>query len=218
MILSSLPMNEGISARSVLSILNRLMRKGEVIRKDGNYFIAGPSKQKFFATPDKQTRELYSQLVAEFPFSKICIWRTDIIIPLMHDIPNGTMTIVSIDKNATDSAIDRLENMTDKMVLADTDGKVLTRLSSGRDIIVVSSLVSQAPIDCIDGINVPTIEKILVDIISDNSLHAMAESQAYDIYMTAFERYAINRKSLLRYAGRRNRKSEVESILNEIGR
>ena len=36
------------------------------------------------------------------------------------------------------------------------------------------------------------------------------------IYAAAFDRYAVSRKTLLRYAGRRNRTETVNTILKEI--
>ena len=41
-------------------------------------------------------------------------------------------------------------------------------------------------------------------------------SEAYAIYAAAFDRYAVSRKTLLRYAGRRNRTETVNTILKEI--
>ena len=78
-------------------------------------------------------------------------------------------------------------------------------------------MVSQAPTMDIVGVTVPSLEKILVDILCDNALRAMTGSQAYEIYSATFDRFNVEKKKLLRYAGRRNRKQEVEKILKEIG-
>lgn len=111
---------------------------------------------------------------------------------------------------------DALENLTSSLILRDSEKSTLTRLAAGREIVVVTPQVSQAPVEVLDGITVPTLEKILVDILSDNALHALTGSEAYAIYSTAFDRYAVSRKTLLRYAGRRNRTDAVNTIMKEI--
>ena len=146
----------------------------------------------------------------------ISIWHTDAILSLMHDIPNISLTIVGAERLAADSVADALENLTGSLILRDSEKSTLTRLAAGRELVVVTPQVSQAPVEVSDGVTVPTLEKILVDILCDNALHALTGSEAYAIYAAAFDRYAVSRKTLLRYGGRRNRTEAVNTILKEI--
>ena len=134
----------------------------------------------------------------------------------MHDIPNFSLTIVGAERLSAGSVADTLENLTDRIVLRDSEKDILSRLAPGRNLVVVTPQVSQAPVEMEDGVFCPTLEKILVDILCDNALHALTGSEAYAIYAAALDRYAVNRKTLLRYAGRRNRAEEVKTILTEI--
>lgn len=217
-IISSSSSGECFAGKSVYVILNRLTREGKIKKEKGLYSLSSPLKPSFLAIPGEADCELFTGLKREMPFSRLCIWHTDSLIPLMHDIPNIKMTLVGAEKDAVSAAVDRLENMTDRLVLRDSDGDILSRLAPGRDLVVVSTLISQSPTVTVGDVTCPSIEKILVDILCDNALHAMTGSESYAIYATAFDRYSIGRKALLRYAGRRNRKEEVETILNEIGK
>ena len=217
-IISSLSFDGTASEKSAYAILSRLVHEGKVTKKDGHYFMAYSIKPSFSAIPDKTDCELFTRLKKEMPFSRLCIWHTDSLIPLMHDIPNIKMTLVGAEKDTVSAAIDRLENMTERLILRDSDGDILSRLAPGRNLVVVSTLISQSPTMTVGDVTCPTIEKILVDTLCDNALHAMTGSESYVIYSTAFDRFSVGRKTLLRYAGRRNRKKEVETILNEIGR
>ena len=161
---------------------------------------------------------LYKRIKERFPFSTICMWNTDSIINLMHDVPGNDIWVINAEKDILPAFMDVLENMTNRLAFYDTDKSNVERFSSSKDILVVSQLVSQAPLREDNGITYPRIEKILVDILCENSLHFLSGSQAYDIYTTAFEKYDINKKALLRYAGRRSRAEEVKTILEEIGR
>lgn len=201
---------------SSLTIVSRLVREGR-IEKDGHLLFPGSGfKPAFHIIPNEKTLNLYTGLKKALPFTQISIWHTDAILPLMHDIPNFSLTIVGAERPAADSVADALENLTSSLILRDSEKSTLTRLAAGREIVVVTPQVSQAPVEVLDGITVPTLEKILVDILSDNALHALTGSEAYAIYSTAFDRYAVSRKTLLRYAGRRNRTDAVNTIMKEI--
>lgn len=200
---------------SLLTITNRLIREGRLRKENGLLHPAGTFKPTFRIIPDEPTRSLYKALKEAFPFTEISIWRTEAILPLMHNIPNFNLTIVGAERSAADAVADALENLTDRLILRDSEKNVLSRLAPGRDLIVVTPEVSQAPHETVSGVTGPALEKILVDILCDNALHALTGSEAYAIYAAALDRYAINHKTLLRYAGRRNRTTEVETILKE---
>lgn len=200
---------------SSLTIVSRLAREGR-IRKEGSLLFPDAGfKPVFHIIPDEKSRELFTDIKTVLPFARISIWHTDAILPLMHDIPNFSLTIVSAERPMVSSVIDALENLTESIILKDSEKSLIFRFAPGRELIVVTPQVSQAPVEVSDGITVPTLEKILVDILCDNALHALTGSEAYSIYASAFNRYAISRKTLLRYAGRRNRKEEVNAILKE---
>ena len=204
------------SEKSSLNIISRLIREGRLVKEGGLLFPESGFKPFFHIVTDVKTSTLYSNLQVLLPFAHISIWHTDSIMPLMHDIPNFRLTIVGVERIATDSVVDALENITSSLILRDAEKSLLFRLSAVQELVVVTPQVSQAPVEISEGITVPTLEKILVDILSDNSLYALTGSEAYSIYAAAFDRYAVNRKTLLRYAGRRNRTEVVNAILKEI--
>ncbi len=200
---------------SFLNILNRLVREGRIRKADGLLYPADAFKPVFRTNPDDVTRKLFGSLKTSLPFTEISIWNTDAILPLMHDVPNFSLTIVGAERISAESVADALENLTDRLVLRDAEKDILSRLAPGRDLVVVTPQVSQAPVAVENGVTCPTLEKILVDILCDNALHALTGSESYAIYAAALDRYAVNRKTLLRYAGRRNRTAEVKNILKE---
>lgn len=204
------------SESSLQNILNRLIREGRIRKTDGFLYPVEAFKPIFRTNPDDAARKLFNSLKNSFPFTEISIWNTEAILPLMHDIPNFNLTIVGAERRSTGSVADALENLTDRLVLRDAEKDILSRLGPGRDLVVVTPQVSQAPVEVENGVTCPALEKILVDILCDNALHALTGSESYAIYAAAFDRYSVNRKTLLRYAGRRNRTEEVNNILKEI--
>lgn len=68
------------------------------------------------------------------------------------------------------------------------------RYITNRDLIIVRPLVKEAPLDVINGCPVPTLEKMLVDAISDKELQHLQGNELYTIYSNAFSDYAIKKQ------------------------
>lgn len=59
----------------------------------------------------------------------------------------------------------------------------------------------------------PTLEKLLVDILRDVDFFYLQRSESHRIIENAFTSYMVNQSRLFRYAGRRKVKEELSSIL-----
>ena len=62
----------------------------------------------------------------------------------------------------------------------------------------------------------PTLEKLLVDILRDPDFFFLQGSESEHIIDNAFSLYAINRNRLFRYAERRKVKEELTSIMENL--
>jgi len=83
-------------------------------------------------------------------------------------------------------------------------------------VFIVKNLVSEAPLQHISGVPMPTLEKLLVDILRDVDFFYLQDSESERIIENAFNLYAINRSRLFRYAGRRKVKEELSTILENL--
>jgi hypothetical protein len=88
------------------------------------------------------------------------------------------------------------------------------RYISTNDAIIIRQLISESPLQLVEGISTPTIEKVLVDILGDVEFSFLQGSEINYVYTTIFERHNVNKSKLLRYATRRGRKEEVEQLIN----
>ncbi len=88
------------------------------------------------------------------------------------------------------------------------------RYINTNEAIIIRPLISESPLLVVDGINTPTIEKILVDIVGDVEFSFLQGSEINYVYAAVFERHSVNKNKLLGYATRRGRKEEVEQLLN----
>lgn len=78
------------------------------------------------------------------------------------------------------------------------------------DFVLVKPMVSEAPLTEEEAMAVPTLEKQLVDRISDKEY---IDEAPKGFYQRMFEQYQVNISRLCRYAARKGKKEEVESML-----
>ena len=197
-------------------IIQNLIASGDIIRKGrGIYCLADQNRPPFHCRPDDEIKEWKESLTSSFPFVSFCFWNVRDIVPLMHDVPNLRMTVINCDKPAIRNVAEALSSLTDKLVLREPGWDMVAEFAYGRDLVIVTPLVSRAPIDLYENIPSPTLEKILVDILCEGQYHYLEGAEAVSIYGTALSDYRMNRKTLLAYASRRNRRKEVEQLLKQ---
>lgn len=83
------------------------------------------------------------------------------------------------------------------------------------DYILVKPLITESPLRNEDGINVPVLEKILVDHEADREYASLTDEDIQREFQRAFEIYRVNTSRLLRYAAR---KGEKEQTLDRVRR
>ena len=83
--------------------------------------------------------------------------------------------------------------------------------------IVIRSLISQAPLMEVEGVRIPKLEKIMVDLIADDTLFGAYQGKELKmIYKNILDAYTINYSTLRRYSQRRNKWDKVKSYLEEF--
>ena len=201
---------KNISEGSLVVLLNRMLAENKIIRVSyGKYKLNEDLKYDFLYEPSEFMLSLNRHIKEKFPFIDYCIWQPSIFASMMLHIPAVRTTLESVFMS--------LQNMESAIpVFFYFNQEDADRYITNRDMIIVRPLVKEAPIDIIDGCPVPTLEKMLVDAISDKELQHLQGNELYTIYSNAFSDYEIKMPRLLRYAARRNRKQKVEQIINTI--
>lgn len=206
--------NHAISVGSISIQLQRLVSDNQLIRPQrGIYALAKDVKRSFILIPSLRLKEIGQQIKESFPFTDFCIWSSNTISPFMHHIPNINSIYVDIEREALESVFNLLNN-NDTRVFMMPSSSDFSRYINGNEAIIIRPLISEAPLKIINELKVPTIEKILVDIIGDVEFSYLQGAELYSVYSAIFEQYDINMSKLFRYATRRNRKQEVIQILN----
>lgn len=204
-----------LSAGTVHVLLNRLVENGKLAKVGrGSFTLSKNVKTPYVYTPSEDEYELSADLKRKFPFVTSCVWKANAITPFMQHIPSMSFILVDVERMAMDAVFQHLQgSYPERMILLYPSQSDCDRYLNMDNIIVVRPLIAEAPLSSYQGINTPTIEKILVDIVSDKEFDYAGGAELFHIYNNAFESVDVNLKKLLRYASRRNRKERIEQIL-----
>ena len=133
---------------------------------------------------------------------------------MLHQ-PGRFYTLIEVDKETTQSVFYFLKEIK-KNIFLEPDTEILSLYaSSEKETIIIKSLVSEAPVQMLQGVLTTTIEKLLVDVFCDDVLFAAQHGKEMKtIFKEAFEKYTINENKMLRYANRRGKKEAFSNYLN----
>lgn len=209
---------KNISEGSLVVLLNRMIAENKIIRVSyGKYKLNEDLKHEFLYEPNEFMLSLNKHIKEKFPFIDYCIWQPSVFASMMLHVPAVRTTLVDVEREAMEFVFMSLQNVESEIpIFLNPSQEDVDRYITNRDLIIVRPLVKEAPLDVINGCPVPTLEKMLVDAISDKELQHLQGNELYTIYSNAFSDYAIKKTRLLRYAARRNRKQKVEQIINTI--
>lgn len=186
-------------------------------RSRGCYSLSESDMQKFLPEIDKSFKKVYALIESQLPYVNFIVWQTKWMNEFMRHQPGKFITIVEVEKEAKESVFNLLQNSR-QHVFASPNGAMLENyVYNSKFPIVIENLISEAPIQKIKNWQTATIEKILIDIISNVDLFSTFQGRAiYTIYEIAFTRYDINISKMKRYAKRRSKIKKLEHILSKV--
>lgn len=180
-----------------LGILKRVGR--------GKYSLG---EQKIF-TPEitSDIESIYSMVGKQFPYLEKSIWTTKWLNQWMLHIPNTHLIILEVEKEAEENVFYHLKESRKNVFLYTEEGIINKYADDDTDIVIIKNLITDSPLQNIKTVEVPTIEKIVVDLIVDTELYSAYQGRDLDsIIENAVEYYTINNDKLLRYANRRRKR------------
>jgi len=124
--------------------------------------------------------------------------------------------VVETEKDATNAIFNKLTGL-NKNVFLDPNQELFNRYVVNFDeVVIVKSLISEAPLLELDNMMIPSIEKLLVDCLIDTDLFAAQQDELDHIYQSVFQKYEVNLNKISRYARRRGQISELEKRINRL--
>ncbi len=183
----------------------------------GKFIIGNVKNYSTEITP--KLKSLYSKLNKVFPYLNICLWNTSIFNEFMVHQPGRFYILVEVEKEALQSVFYYLKEGKQSVFIEPSKDILDKYLPNEKETIIVKSIVSEAPLQKINGINTVTIEKMLVDIFCDDIIFSAQQgSEMRTIFGEAMKKYAVNENRMLRYADRRSKKESFRNYLNTISK
>jgi len=167
----------------------------------------------------KELKTIVSKLRNEFPYLTFCIWSTKWLLNFTQHLPMKYFTVVDTERDTEESVFYYLQDTRkDSGVFLNPDrDEVQKYLGSSENPLVVRPLISQSPLMKVNEVQVPKLEKIMVDLIADEVLfNAFQGKELKTIFSNITDDYDINLSTLKRYSLRRNKWDEVKRDLKGI--
>ncbi len=141
---------------------------------------------------------------------------TEAFVGMNHCITDTRKNlIVEVPKKMCETVLATLKQLFPDVALI---RKAYPMMEDLHDFILVKPLISESPIFDDNGVNVPELEKLLVDHYSDKEYDALTEDDIQKEFQRAFELYQVNTSRLLRYASRKGKKEEIQNRMERIDR
>ena len=204
-----------ISRQTVSWYLTKLTESRQ-LRRIGHGLYAKPTKQEFVIIPTDEERTLYDELKRLWPFANFCIYNGSVISPLQHHLAANNITYIETEREATSAVFNHLRDDGRTAYLRPTRDLIYNYIDLSQPAIFVKPLITESPTLQNEGVMVPTLEKLLVDLQKDQDFFYLQEAEGLNIFSNALSLYTINESRLLRYASRRGIRKEIETIIKSI--
>ena len=200
------------TARQHLSTLS----KDKKLVRIGQSKYALPDKQSFKYIPSEDVININDSLKSELPFTDFCIYDSSILSPIQHHLSINNAIYVETNRDAVESVFSRLKVQYKDVYRQPDTAFMYDYVDLRNQCIIVKTLVTEAPLMTVDGVRVPTLEKMLVDTQKDADFDYVRSAESQYMYQMAFDLYTINTQRLMRYARRRGISQDIQELLNQV--
>lgn len=194
----------------------KLVKEGFLERTGYKTYSIRKNRTVYTPDLDDTTKEIFTTIKEAKPYLTTCVWRTSILNEFTRHQVGKFMIMVEVERIGIEAVFDVLRDKYSNVFLTPTNKEIDFYISALDEAIVIVPLVSEAPTQVIDGIETVTIEKILVDILTDDKLYQTFQSECSRIIHEANTKYIINKNTLLRYAGRRKKREFIEQKIQSV--
>ena len=182
--------------------------------KKGVY--ATTSKKDFEPKIDKKLISLFVKVKKQFPYTDMAIWDTSWLNNYMvHQAFSGNI-ILEVEKDVAPVVFAYLQESYRDVYLNPGKFEVENYIISGQNNIIIKNLTMTSPLTEREDLKVPTIEKIMVDIFTDDELFVTYQgAELQNIFQEFFKNFNINQSTLRQYANKRHLRDKLISFLEE---
>ncbi len=207
--------SDDISDSAILWHLKRLIKQNRLSRISRGVY-GKSSHREFVPSVNDDVKKLYQDVTRLFPLIDAMVYSGKDITALQHHISANNAIYIEVTKEATEAVFHYLSDRKIKAYHKPTADFMSDYVDLGEKSVIVKPLTTEAPVRVFEGICVPTLEKILVDINTDSDFYFLQGNETFYIMENARSLYSINYPKMLRYASRRGIRDKIQAILKNI--
>ncbi len=202
-------------SRAVLNAyLAKLVEQGKLERMGRGVYGSTAKKNRFTPEPGEMAAGLYHSMKQVFPLISLCVYEGQWISPLMHHLANNQAIYLEVEKDVSEAIFHKIQDRGLTVFYRPDKTEMYKYVDLGGAPVIVKNLVTESPLQTIGEIQIPTLEKLLVDMYCDPDFFYLQGSEYWHIMHNA-HRYSINTSKMLRYAARRSAAEEIKKIWEE---
>lgn len=191
------------------------LKKKEFIEeiKKGIYRIT--TRKKFTPKIDKKIIQLNKILTNEFFELKKVIWNTAWLNEFTRHQTFHNFYVIEVPNELTEIVFEKLKEIDLPNVFLKPDKFIINNYILGiKEPIIIKKIITKSPTTKIEQIEIPMLEKILVDLFCNEEIFYMYEgNEILEIFRRIIKKYTINYTKLFHYARRRTREEEFKNYL-----
>ena len=201
------------SDNTINMYLSKLKKEG-VINAPSRGIYEMDSNIPFQPNISNNLKRVFNKVKREFPYINFCIWDTVWLNDFMRHQPFKHYVVIEVEKDAVESVFTFLTEI-NKNVFFNPDEEIFDRYIHNQDeVLIVKNMVSESPLIEKDKINIPALEKLLVDMLIDTALFSAQQNEKEFIMQSVMQKYTLNELKMRRYAVRRNREDEIDKLIS----
>ncbi len=201
------------SDNTINMYLSRLKKKG-VIHSPSRGIYELDRHASFQPNISTTLKRIFNKIKREFPYIAFCVWDTVWLHDFMRHQPFKHYIVLEVEKDACESVFGYLSERM-KNIFLNPDEELFERYISNLDgVVIIKNMVSEAPLIEEQKVIIPSLEKLLVDMLIDTALFSAQQSEKEFIMRSVVKKYTLNELKMRRYAIRRNRTREINELIN----
>ena len=209
-----LSMHPKITRTTINWRVHELVNKNIISRVGrGKFAWGGTSEMTPF--PSDKVKEINKFLKERFPLVNFCLWQSNIVKSFAHHISKDNFILLDVEREVAESVSNILRQKYNEVFYRPSKDLLYDYIIDLDTPIVVRHLISAAPTQMFENVNTITIEKLAVDIFSDQEFFHYWGYEMVRIYRNIFDGCTVNISKLLRYADRKGKKKEITDLIRE---
>lgn len=187
-----------------------------VLRRVGRGMFELGRETPFNPTVTGRLKDIGNYIRDRFPFAEFCIWDSAFLNEFTQHLIGNSFLLIDVERDVAESVYNKLKEEHKFVFYPRNTIGIEDLLPDFNDPILVRPLISESPINKVNGIPTVTIEKLLADIYCDPEFKFLQGSELLAIYRNVFDRYTVNKTKLYRYAARKGKKSEIQDFITKL--